>query len=148
MGFFSNLKNKITGGGATVNIQVPSVVRGQPAQVRIEVTAKADGKVNAVYLLINAVESCEVKDTDWNGAKQTTETVRGRKTSYETKLTVAGPFELKAGQVYNFDARIELPTNTKPSFDGQMIEHEWAIQAGLDMAGNDPDSGWTKFEVT
>jgi len=45
MGFFSNLKNKITGGGATVNLQVPSVVRGQPAPVRIEVTAKADGKV-------------------------------------------------------------------------------------------------------
>jgi hypothetical protein len=147
MGFFSNLKNKITGGSATVNIQVPSVVRGQPASVRIEVTAKADGKVNGVYLLINAVETCEVKDTDWNGTKHTTEIVRGRKTSYENKLTVAGGFDMKAGQVYNFDARVELPTNTNPSFDGKMIEHEWAIQAGLDMAGNDPDSGWIKFEV-
>ena len=147
MGFFSNLKNKITGGGATVNISVPSVVRGQPATVGIEVTAKADGKVNAVYLLINAVESCEVKDTDWNGTKHTTETVRGRKVSYENKITVAGPFELKTGQVYNFEGRIELPTSTNPSFDGKIIEHEWAIQAGLDMAGNDPDSGWIKFEV-
>lgn len=147
MGFFSDLKNKVTGGGAQVNIQVPTVVRGQAAPVRIEVTAKANGKVNAVYLLVNAVETCEVKDSDWNGTKHTTETVRGRKTSYDNKITVAGPFELQAGQSYSFDARLELPTNVNPSFDGKMIEHVWTIQAGLDMTGNDPDSGWVKFEV-
>ncbi len=45
MGFFSDLKNKVTGGAATVHIQVPQVRRGQAATVKVEATAKANGKV-------------------------------------------------------------------------------------------------------
>jgi hypothetical protein len=147
MGFFGDLKNKITGGAAQVNISVPSVQRGQAGTVRVEATAKANGKVNAVYLLVRATETCQVKDSDWDGTKHTTETVRGRKTSYETKITVSGPTEIKAGENYTWEGRVELPTSVNASFEGKMIEHVWEILAGLDMPGNDPDSGWVKFEV-
>jgi hypothetical protein len=147
MGFFSNLKNKMTGGSAEVRVNTTQVRRGVASPIRIEATAKADGKVNSVYLLVQAVESCEVKDSDWEGNKHTTETVRGRRTSYETKINVSGPTEIKAGQNYTWEARLELPTNVNPSLDGKIIDHTWQIQGGLDMAGNDPDSGWVTIDV-
>lgn len=141
MGFFKDLKNKVTGGGATVRVNVPTAQRGRATPVQIQATAKANGKVNAVYLLIRASESANFK-TD-NGDK-----VSSSKVSYETRVTVANACELKEGETYNWEGVIELPTNSNPSLRGSIIDHTWEIQAGLDMAGNDPDSGWTSFDVT
>ncbi len=55
--------------------------------------------------------------------------------------------EIQAGQVYNWEGVIELPGNTNPSLSGKLIDHKWEIQAGLDMPGNDPDSGWQTLSV-
>lgn len=140
MGFFGDLKNKITGGAATVHIQVPQVRRGQAATVKIEATAKANGKVAAVYLIVRGTESCEFKH---NG-----ETVRSSHISYENKITIAGASEITAGQVYNWEGQIELPSNTNPTLGGKLIDHKWEVQAGLDMPGNDPDSGWQTLSVS
>lgn len=139
MGFFKDLKNKITGGGATVRLSVPSLRRGQGAAVQVQATANADGKVSAVYLLVRATESAEFKQND--------EKVSASKTSYETRIQIAGAFDLKQGQTYNWDGQIELPVNTFPTVRGQIIQHTWEVQAGLDMPGNDPDSGWQTVEV-
>lgn len=141
MGFFSDLKNKVTGGGATVRLSVPAVRRGQPAQVQVQAQAKANGKVNAVYLLIRAVESAS-----WKGENNTT--VSNTKTSYENKVQIAGAFELKEGQTYDFTGQIELPANVNGSLRGSLINHTWEVQAGLDMTGNDPDSGWVALDVS
>src|ERR1051326_1554087 len=56
MGFFKDLKNKVTGGAAVVSVNVPTAQRGRPANVQVQATAKANGKVSAVYLLVRAVE--------------------------------------------------------------------------------------------
>jgi hypothetical protein len=141
MGFFSDLKNKVTGGGATVRLSVPAVRRGQAAQVQVQVQAKANGKVNAVYLLIRGVESAS-----WKGENNTT--VSNTKTSYENKVQIAGAFELKEGQTYDFTGQIELPANVNGSLRGSLINHLWEVQAGLDMTGNDPDSGWVALDVS
>jgi hypothetical protein len=148
MGFFKDLKNKVTGGAVTVTVTVPPVRRGQAAQVTVQATAKANAKVSSVYLLVRATESCEVKDTDTVDGKSRTETVRGRHTSYETRLQVAGSQELKEGQSYTWQTQLELPTSALPSLNGKIIDHEWEAQAGLDMTGNDPDSGWQSFQVS
>ena len=139
MGFFKDLKNKVTGGGATVRVTVPTVRRGQQSTVQIQATAKANGKVNAVYLLIRATESCEWKENN--------EKVGQTRGSYETRVQVSGAQDLKEGETYNFEGRFELPMNVQPTFRGSLINHTWEIQAGLDMTGNDPDSGWVAFEV-
>lgn len=141
MGFFKDLKNKVTGGGATVRINVPSVQRGRATPVQIQATAKANGKVSSVYLLIRSTENANFKTDDGNK-------VTGSKVSYETRVTVTNACELKEGETYNWEGVVELPTNTHPTMRGSIIDHTWEIQAGLDMAGNDPDSGWTSFEVT
>ena len=141
MGFFKDLKNKVTGGGATVRLSIGTVARGRSAPVQVQAQAKANGKVSSVYLLVRATESCSFKDS--NGDKQS-----AAKVSYENKITISNAQELKEGESYEWTGQLELPTNTNPTLRGSLIEHTWEIQAGLDMAGNDPDSGWTTFEVS
>jgi len=141
MGFFKDLKNKVTGGGATVRVNVPTAQRGRATPVQVQATAKANGKVSAVYVLIRATESSNFKTDDGNK-------VSGSKVSYETRVSIAGASEIKEGETYNFEGVIELPTNSNPSLRGSIIDHIWEIQAGLDMPGNDPDSGWQSFDVT
>ena len=141
MGFFKDLKNKVTGGGATVRVTVPSAQRGRATPVQVQATAKANGKVSAVYVLIRATETSQFKTDDGNK-------VSGSKVSYETRVSIAGASEIQEGQTYNYEGVIELPTNSNPSLRGSIIDHIWEIQAGLDMPGNDPDSGWQTFDVT
>ncbi len=141
MGFFKDLKNKVTGGAATVRVTVPTARRGQATPVKVQAVAKANGKVSAVYLLLRATESAEFKAD--NGEK-----VKGEKVSYENKVTIAGAIDIQEGQTYDFEGIIELPTSCNASLRGGIIQHTWEIQAGLDMPGNDPDSGWQSFDVT
>ncbi|HEY4176960.1 MAG TPA: hypothetical protein VGM90_09025 [Kofleriaceae bacterium] len=134
------MKNKITGGAAKVTLQVSNARRGQGAPCTIQATASANGKVAAVYILVRGMESAE-----WKGDNN--QQVRNSRTSFETRIQVAGPFDLVQGQTYTFQAQIELPANVGPTYRGQLINHLWEAQAGLDMPGNDPDSGWQAFQV-
>lgn len=139
MGFFKDLKNKVTGGAATVRVNVPSARRGQAVPVQVQATAKANGKVSAVYLLVRATESAEFK--------QNNEKVSSSKLSYENRITIAGAQDIKEGETYSWEGVLELPTSSNPTLRGSIIEHTWEVQAGLDMPGNDPDSGWQTIDV-
>lgn len=141
MGFFNDLKNKVTGGGATVRVTVPSTRRGQAVPVQVQAVAKANGKVSAVYLLLRATENAQFKDSN-------NDKVSGSKISYENRVQIAAAQELKEGETYTWDGMVELPTNSNPTLRGAIIDHTWEIQAGLDMPGNDPDSGWQSFDVS
>ena len=148
MGFFSNIKNAVTGGAATVQVVAPSALaRGGAADVQIRATAKASASVNAVYLLVRATESAQVRDTDYADGKSRSETVHGRKVTYEHRISIAGAQQLQEGQSYEWQGQLQIPSHINPSFDGHMIAHVWEIQAGLDMKGNDPDSGWIPLRV-
>jgi hypothetical protein len=140
MGFFSDLKNKVTGGAATVRVAVPSARRGQAVLVQVQATAKASTKANAVYLLVRATEHAEVRS-------QNNEKVTGTQQSYQNRIQIAGAQELHEGQTYSWEGQLELPASALPTLRGQIIQHHWEIQAGLDMPGNDPDSGWQSFDV-
>lgn len=140
MGFFKDLKNKVTGGGATVRVNLASAQRGRAVPVQVQATAKANGKVSAVYLLVRATESAEFKANN--------EKVQGSKVSFETRITIAGAQDIKEGETYNWEGQLELPVNTNPTLRGSIIDHTWEVQAGLDMPGNDPDSGWQTLDVT
>jgi hypothetical protein len=141
MGFFKDLKNKVTGGGATVRVNVSAARRGQGVPVQVQAVAKANGKVSAVYLLVRSTETAEFK-------AENNEKVRGSKVSFENRVAIAGAQELKEGETYTWDGILELPVNTNPTLRGSIIDHVWEVQAGLDMPGNDPDSGWQALEVS
>ena len=140
MGFFKDLKNKITGGAATVRVSVPASRRGASIPVQVQAQAKANGKVSAVYLLVRATENASFKDSN-------NEKVSGSKVSYENRVMIAGAQDLKEGETYNWEAQSELPSNANSALRGAIIDHTWEVQAGLDMPGNDPDSGWQSFDV-
>jgi len=140
MGFFKDLKNKVTGGAATVRVNIPSARRGQAVPVVVQATAKANGKVSAVYLLVRATENAELRNSS-------NEKVSGSKVSYENRVMIAGAQELKEGETYSWEGSVELPASAHPTLRGTIIHHQWEVQAGLDMPGNDPDSGWQAFDV-
>lgn len=148
MGFFSNLKNAVTGGAASVQLVIPQTARrGDTIPLRVQATAKSSAKVSAVYVLVRAREHAQLRDTDWQGGKSTTETVHGWRTSFEQRVTLAGTLQLQEGQTMQWEGTFLIPASALASFHGQMCEHVWELQAGLDMTGNDPDSGWQPIIV-
>ena len=60
---------------------------------------------------------------------------------------VHGADDLKANTSYDWEAQLELPSESNGTYHGHNARHEWEIFAGLDMSGNDPDSGWVAFNV-
>ena len=61
MGFFSNLKNSITGGWADVRVTTTRAVRGAPMQVTVEVAVRSDDiKVKDVYVVLECHEIVEI----------------------------------------------------------------------------------------
>jgi hypothetical protein len=140
MGFLKNLKNKVTGGAAEVTVEVGVGQRGQPFPIKVHALSKGSGKVSEVYLLVRATESCEFRD-DHNNV------VSGTHVSFETRIGIAGAMQLEDGKSYEWTGMLELPEDTNPTFEGELIQHVWEVMAGLDMPGNDPDSGWVAIEV-
>lgn len=151
MGFFDKLKaaaNSVTGGGATVTVEIGTAVRGQPVPFRVRATAKADLKITSVYLLVRATEHATVRDTDARaGGGTKSELVRGREESYSSRVDVTGQTTLASGAEGAWEGTLTLPVSAQPTFRGRMIQHTWEVQAGLDTFGNDPDSGWVQIDV-
>jgi len=150
MGLFDKLKaakNAITGGGATVTVEVTQATRGQEVAVKVGATAKAAMHIDKVYVLIRGQERAELKDTDWEGGERHKEIIRGRRTSYETRVDLAEAQDLEEGQEYSWEGSFSVPYDAMPTVEGTMISHKWEVQGGLDKKGNDPDSGWQQFEV-
>jgi hypothetical protein len=148
MGFFKDLKDSLTGGAVTVQVEAPAAQRGTAFTVRVHATASSDVRITAVYLLLRATEKAHVKDNHPGDSRSRPGLVEGRHVSYEKRLPVAGAQDLREGQSCTWDAEVELPHNVNPSLNGHMIEHVWEIQAALDMSGNDPDSGWQPLSVS
>ncbi len=46
-----------------------------------------------------------------------------------------------------FRARVQIPPNAEPSFQGRLASHRWQIRARLDVLGADPSSAWTSLLV-
>lgn len=151
MGLFGKLKglkNAITGGGATVTVEVGEAHIGQPVPILVKATATADVSANAVYALISATEEATVPDVDVardGGVYR--EDVSTEHQTIDFRVDLTGPQQLQEGQEYAWEGSFTIPPDARPSFYGQLIKHGWYIQAGLDARGNDPDSGWIEFHV-
>ena len=152
MGLWNKLKgavSAVTGGAATVELEVGEATLGSDVEFRIIATAKADFEISGVYLLVRAIEEADVRDVDYDfddGGRRI-EYVRGHHQSFDARFEVADGQALSADETYEWEGSFTIPDSENPSFDGEMISHTWQIQAGLDARGNDPDSGWLNFEV-
>lgn len=148
MGLFGKLKamkNAVTGGGARVWVEIDSegVEVGEGFDIKVCAEAKTAFEIKSVYIIIKAEEEAHVL----NERGELTREVMGPFVTFEQRFDIAGGESLKAGETYEWEAEITLPEECNPSFDGEMISHTWSVFGALDARGNDPDSGWTTFEV-
>lgn len=153
MGFINNLKNYITGSAAKVGLAVDDPARGKPFTVTVTAeTGETPCRVSKVYLHVRATEHVEIPNVEV--AKRSGEaleahrqTVQHDETTYQEQIEVAPATELQPRQQYRWDVEVNLPPEVPPSFTGRHARHEWKLLAGLDMRGNDPDSGWVKMTI-
>ncbi len=151
MGLFSNLINKITGGGAKVTLTADSPKLNGPFKVNVKaIVSDNDLKIEKVYLNLRSIEKTRVRNVQFP-ATQTQSSqkkdVEGEEEVTKTEFVVAPAQTLTGKQEYNWSIDIQLPPNALPTYTGKNAWYNWEILAGLDAPGNDPDSGWVKIDV-
>jgi len=154
MGFLDKIKgavNKLTGGGAKIIV----FVNGNNIKDTLNVTINAEVKdnpleVQKVYLWIKSVEKIDIPK---NSLPQNMREAAnfGLTLSNDRfpkkEFVVAEAQTLKPKQSYSWNIDIKIDAGATPSYNGHFTNHEWLFYAGLDVKGNDPDSGWQKFDL-
>ena len=150
MGFMDKLKNavnSITGGGAKVTITTDKPSREAPFKVKVKaVVADQELKINRVYVKLSGYETVtvhNVKSSNDTFARDISES----NNTFEQEFNIAAEQTLNAKQEYEWEAQVEFPKNSPPTYKGHSATHELRILAGLDTKGNDPDSGWIVLAV-
>lgn len=158
MGIFDKLKQVgsfFTNGGATLTIRPVNQVSDGNQPVQLLITCAVDDKdldVKKVYLQIRATEKVTVRNVE--KAKKTgdrvdtkREDVSASSQTYKTEIQLSGPQQLTANQSYEWPAEFQVPAHINGTYRGPNASHEWSVYAGLDVAGNDPDSNWVQIEI-
>jgi len=150
MGLLDKLKaakNFVSGGGAKLALEVGGQVElGAPVPVRVNAQISASMSPQQVYVRVRAQEvvNMTVRDQDDHGDR---DRVNQSVTTFDQTFPITGPLELAEGEQHTWEGQFELPPSCQPSYLGKNCRHVWSIQAGLDVRGNDPDSGWTDMIV-
>jgi hypothetical protein len=153
MGLFSKLKNSLTGGWAKVFVDCPGGLKCEEIPVNIRVVVGDNAiDVDRVYLKVRSREDINipnyrVRDKDTAGDVDY-HNVRAMETTYENEVTVAGAQSMDANGEYSFEGSFAVPENTSGTYLGKYARHVWEIFVGLDMKGNDPDSGWQEINIS
>jgi hypothetical protein len=147
MGFLDKLKgavNAVTGGAATVSIEVGSgiVMPGEPVSVKITATSTgAEVKSKGVFVDVKGEEQVTIVDTN------TKQKVSQSKKTLEQVFQIAPAFVLGAKETKVFEGTIQLNPGVLPTFNGSLAQHEYYIRGRLEAFGNDPDSGFKPLRV-
>ncbi len=152
MGFFSKIKNSMTGGWAKLNLFCEGGERGEEMPLSIEIAVKDESiNVDEIYVILECREVIDIPnyrandrdqpgDVDYLHIHHATELLRHR-------FSVAPPQTLEANSTQTLECVIPVPENLPPTYRGPHARVEWRLFAGLDMKGNDPDSGWREILV-
>lgn len=154
MGLFGSIARFITGGGAKVSLSVGEPSLSQPFPVTVSVVVEdADIKIAKVYVRIVAEENVRIHNVEVprKGPNDTIEVIRetitGSTTGCDMTFDIAPAQTLSAKSNHEFTGVLRLPPNSLPSFNGINAQYRWRAMAGLDVSGNDPDSGWQDLDV-
>ncbi|HEY4058758.1 MAG TPA: hypothetical protein VGM39_19225 [Kofleriaceae bacterium] len=137
------LTNMVTGGSATVTASIDGVpFLGLPSKVHVQAVVHDDMKSNGSYVEVRAT----LTRTHMQRGVEADET----SIEYENKIYVSGAEPLVAGQTYEWSGQVTLPIEEHRTGEGRTsyMRCRWELRAGLDVLGNDPDSGWQSFDVT
>ena len=149
MGLFDKIKsavNSVTGGGAKVSI-IPSqneFSASEPIKFTVTATIKdADLNAKNVYVEIRSMERVNFEHSH-EGHKMY---INKDHQTYHQKIEIAGEQVLKGKTDYKWESTLNLPQTVQSTYNGMYSNHVWEIYAGLDVKGNDPDSGWVVINV-
>jgi hypothetical protein len=151
MGFMDKLKsmkNYVTGGGAKVSLQIGNAARGVPIPVLVR--AEIEGApINAtkIYVAARAVETVNLVHRDRDGGFGDKDRVHEAETTFSQEFVIMGPVQLAPNSRHEWQGQIMLPYEAQPTYRGKHAKHEWSFLAALDVAGNDPDSGWVEVHI-
>lgn len=154
MGIFSKIKNFVTGGAAEVKVVFESGETNgtQPLRAFVVANAKDDCKVKKVYFKIRSRETyvklVQHHTTDGDGNSTSTNNYETHhETHFDSELVLAEEDEINKGETKKWLAEFEVPEDALATYHGKDVFFRWEVYAGLDMPGNDPDSGWVEFIV-
>lgn len=155
MGLFSKIKNTLTGGWADVRCTAGPGRRGESLDVQVDVHVKADAiDVKDIYVQIECREVVDIPNYHVPGMNRGDSMhnsnrvhVHERNTLWTHKLSAGQGLTLEGGSQNSYQVRFDLPSQWPASWSGRYCRLEWAVLAGLDMKGNDPDSGWQVVTV-
>ena len=147
MGFFDKVKsmvNAVTGGAATVTIQLQQacVFPGESVSVRITATSTgAEVQSKGVYVDVYAEERVSIKDDSTN------QDINKSKTTTQQTILIAPAFVLAPNETKSFEGSFTFPQEVLPTFAGSLCQHVCQIRGRIEAFGNDPDSGYQVINV-
>jgi hypothetical protein len=152
MGFFDKLKsitNKITGNSAKVDIVVDSIIyRNSSVPVTINVEVKESGiTIDKVYLEVRAMEYVKIVQHEVVNGNSVTKERTNTSEIHRFSFEVSSSQYLEANKKYTWDTEFSIPEGAQATYNAYPREVRWAVFAGLDTTGNDPDSGWKDLFV-
>lgn len=133
MGLLDSVKNFVTGGGAevVVTIENPVIDGGETLKMNVSATAKEETlAIKNVYVEVKAEEKSA-----------------NTKMIYETTIELENTVQLSAGESKSWNCEVPIPADMPATFFGRHSSMQWYVNAGLDVPGIDPASGWQKFVV-
>lgn len=151
MGLLDKLKsakNFVTGGGAELFVEVGPAEIGQPCALHVRAqVSDAALSVARVYVNVRSEEVIDLVHREYEDGEPDTDRIRAKEETFSEEFTIATPGELPANSEHEWSGEFTLPEQAQPSYHGHYARHVWYVQAGLDVRGNDPDSGWVEFYV-
>ncbi|MFC1895712.1 hypothetical protein ACFL0Q_03480 [Thermodesulfobacteriota bacterium] len=149
MGLLSKLKKTITGSWADVSLSASPAQRGETITFTVDVAVQSDPiEIDKVYIKLRCREAIDIPR--YYSAQLDDRSyihVEKHHDFFTQELTLGMAQKMAANQSYSFSGSAEIPSNLPPSMTGKYSRTEWEALAGLDMKGNDPDSGWVTLVV-
>jgi hypothetical protein len=133
MGFL----DKLTGGGATIQMQLQKndFNVGENVQVWLTVTANSNIKADAIKLNMWATEQIRPPSCKQCGANPQVPAT----TVFKNEINIAGPQQMQQGETRQFQGQIQIPYGSPATYRGRQAETKWFLEARVSMFGNDPD---------
>ena len=155
MGIFNKLLDFLTGGSADVSVDLTNASISKPFTINVSANIGSDDlNCRNVYIIIRCIEETLESYGPKNSKTMTdNEKILSQMndwvsdTLYYKQFNITDSCILKKGQKYSWEKEIELVEATKVSLDTKDHKILWQAQAGIDVHGNDPDSGWVDFIV-
>jgi len=155
MGFFNKMINYMTGFSAEVGVEINGANLKDPFPVGVKAKILQDDlNMDKVYMHIRCLEE-KLANYSSGGSEPETDNEKilselnewDKTTIFKKTVDVAPKGVLKSGETYDWSVLVDLTDASKPSQKSENHIIRWEVWAGIDVPGNDPDSGWVEFDV-